>query len=156
MKKIGLALVAIILMGCGGSGAVAADKVPYKVEQSRVGGNARLTITSLEDKLEIMGIVINRGNCISQIQSNYDFPEKGKTTIIVVGSKDGGGLELWGHNDKNKWGVLKKAPLRDFFDVTGYKLELSFGRKLIYNLKCSEVLEVEIETDKGTWTSTFQ
>ena len=147
MKKLSLALVAAVLIGCGSEGDKTTDKAPLEVQARR----GAVIITSLEDGLRIHSVVVNRGNCGTSW--NFYSKDLGYRFWFRM-RKDKKSVEVSNLKDIQKSETLS---LEDFYDKYGTdkRLEINFGDKGVFGADC-DPLETQIETNKGTWSFSFR
>lgn len=150
MTKLSLALAAAILIGCGSEGAKAADKAPLEV-QARSG---EVIITSLEEGLKIYNMVVNRGNCGTSWKV---YSKDGEYLFKFDAKKNENSVEV---KERKYDKTIETLPMLDFYDKYGKDnaLELNFGKviKISWFWSSCDPIEVEIETNKDTWTFSFR
>ncbi len=151
-KLLGASCLALYLAGCGNGGG---GESP--VEMS-VNSEGEFQISSRVDSVTIQGVKLNRGNCavsfvpIEAFQASVLIPI---TPISMQDCKDMAGFyELLNQKERvanieNRISQLKQK---------GVMMEpqtLKFGESLKGTSQGCNIIEAEIQTDKGTWTFNF-
>ncbi len=149
-KLLGASCLALYLAGCGNSGG---GESP--VEMS-VNSKGEFKISSKVDSVTIQGVKLNRGNCAVNF-----VPEEALglfTPSILISIKDFKDMasvyEMLGQKEvvadmQNKISQLKQK---------GVMMEpqtLKFGEKIEGISQGCDIIEAEIQTNKGTWTFNF-
>ncbi|WQT01943.1 hypothetical protein E5D97_01135 [Helicobacter pylori] len=167
-KLLGASCLVLYLVGCGSGG-----ESPVEI---RVSNNGDFQIRSKADSVTIQGIKLNRGNCVVRflpILSEYEFliqdvsdqelvsmqDLKDRVRIneeIIRGKKayydpgfDFPHEEKKSAHMKNRLSQLKKK------GVMMESQTLKFGESLNGYSRGCDIIEAEIQTDKGTWTFNF-
>ncbi len=150
-KLLGASCLALYLAGCGNSGG---GESP--VEMS-VNSKGEFKISSKVDSVTIQGVKLNRGNCAVNF-----VPEEALglfTPSILISIKDFKDMasvyEMLGQKEvvadmQNKISQLKQK---------GVMMEpqtLKFGEKIEGISQGCDIIEAEIQTDKGAWTFNFK
>ncbi|WRC81334.1 hypothetical protein E5K90_07685 [Helicobacter pylori] len=151
-KLLGASCLALCLVGCGNGGG---GESP--VEMS-VNSKGEFQISSKVDSVTIQGVKLNRGNCavnfvpeetlalftpISILISIQDFKDMASVYKMFGVQKEGLA------NIENKISQLEQK---------GVMMEtqtLKFGEKREGISQGCDIIEAEIQTDKGTWTFNF-
>ena len=148
MKKfLSVVCLAALFVGCGSeANADSCPDIEIQIGSGPKycfnGGNNRtncVIIQSKEDNLQINNLIINRGNC------NYaKYREPSGYTHFVSGTKT--------DEEKLRQEGVTKEMLLDFFGEPW-----NFGRRDWVGMNCNwqSVLEVTVETNKGTCTYKF-
>ena len=159
MKTLSLILIAALMIGCSGAededgvgdgASQASDKVPFEVEKRddrTRAGFVSVFITSLENDLRISNAMVNRGNCRvhwSNEDDVYFFKfDTDKDKSIVKVSNNGRDVET--------------ISLKDFYVKYGADkaLKIDFGNTEQFFAFCDPI-EIQIDTNKGSWTYSFR
>ncbi|MGL2616968.1 hypothetical protein ACQJ5W_07600 [Helicobacter pylori] len=162
-KLLGASCLALCLVGCGNSGG---GESP--VEMS-VNSKGEFQISSRVDSVTIQGVKLNRGNCAVNFATEEVFENIVAlglvTPISIQNLKDLISIQDF----KNMASVYKmlgdqKKALADIenkisqLEQKGVMMEpqtLKFGEKREGVSQRCDIIEAEIQTDKGTWTFNF-
>ncbi|WRC38746.1 hypothetical protein E5L21_06910 [Helicobacter pylori] len=151
-KLLGASCLALCLVGC--------ENGESPVEMS-VNSNGGFSISSRVDSVTIQGVKLNRGNCaVNFVPAEEAFLMgflRQMTSISIQDFKDmasvykvlGSGFQNELANMENKISQLKQK---------GLMMEpqtLKFGESLKGISQGCNIIEAEIQTDKGTWTFNF-
>ncbi len=158
-KLLGASCLALYLVGCGGGGG---GESPVEMSANSEG---EFQISSKADSVTIQGVKLNRGNCVVSFVSEEEMVQREGFAILT--------------------GVLPITPfsMQDFKDMASiYKLlnqkervanienkisqleqkgvmmepqTLKFGESLKGTSQGCDIIEAEIQTDKGSWTFNF-
>ncbi|MFT2606187.1 hypothetical protein [Helicobacter pylori] len=154
-KLLGASCLALCLVGCGSGGG---GESPVEI---RVSNNSDFQISSKVDSVTIQGVKLNRGNCVVNFVPIEEAVQMGFlilsqiTPISVQDFKDMASVykELDQKervaNIENKISQLKQK---------GVMMEpqtLKFGEKIEGISQGCDIIEAEIQTDKGAWTFDF-
>ncbi|MFT2697153.1 hypothetical protein ACMWPR_07220 [Helicobacter pylori] len=152
-KLLGASCLALYLVGCGSGGGA---ESPVEI---RVSNNSDFQISSKADSVTIQGVKLNRGNCVVKF-----LPADQIGSLLILGLvtpismqdfKDMASVykELDQKervaNIENKISQLKQK---------GVMMEpqtLKFGEKIKGFSQGCDIIEAEIQTDKGAWTFNF-
>ncbi len=142
-KLLGASCLALYLVGCGSGGGA---ESPVEI---RVSNNGDFQIRSRADSVTIQGVKLNRGNCVvnfSQVSyrsiSMQDFKDEASTYEYI--------------KDKEKLADMQNKISQ--LEQKGVMMEpqtLKFGENLKGISKGCNIIEAEIQTDKGSWTFNF-
>ncbi|WQS60034.1 hypothetical protein KVC62_06750 [Helicobacter pylori] len=151
-KLLGASCLALYLVGCGSGGSAESP-----IEMS-VNSKGEFQISSRVDSVTIQGVKLNRGNCavnfvpeetlalftpISILISIQDFKDMASVYKMFGVQKEGLA------NIENKISQLEQK---------GVMMEpqtLKFGEKREGISQGCDIIEAEIQTNKGTWTFNF-
>ncbi len=142
-KLLGASCLALYLVGCG-SGGGAESPVEMIANSEGV-----FQISSKADSVTIQGVKLNRGNCVvrfSQVSyrsiSMQDFKDEAREYEYIKDKKSLAEMQ-------NKISQLEQK---------GVMMEpqtLKFGENLKGISQGCNIIEAEIQTDKGAWTFNF-
>ncbi len=142
-KLLGVSCLALYLVGCGSDGGA---ESPVEMSANSEG---EFQISSKADSVTIQGVKLNRGNCVvsfSQVSyrsiSMQDFKDEASVYKEFVQKERVANIE-------NKISQLEQK---------GVMMEpqtLKFGEKIEGISQGCNIIEAEIQTDKGTWTFNF-
>ncbi|GAA8719642.1 hypothetical protein HpBT351_14670 [Helicobacter pylori] len=152
-KLLGTSCLALYLMGCGSGGGV---ESPVEMTSNNKG---EFQISSKADSVTIQGVKLNRGNCVVNF-----VPVDQMSGLLILG-------------------LITPISMQDFKDVAsaykelgqkervanienkisqleqnGVMMEpqtLKFGEKIKGISQGCDIIEAEIQTDKGAWTFNF-
>ncbi|GAA8020583.1 hypothetical protein JP0557_14770 [Helicobacter pylori] len=154
-KLLGASCLALYLMGCGSGGGT---ESPVEI---RVSNNGDFQISSKVDSVTIQGVKLNRGNCVvnfvprETLEMSIFIPI---TSIIPISMQDlkdmAGTYKVFNQKERvanieNRISQLKQK---------GVMMEaqtLKFGEKIKGISQGCDIIEAEIQTDKGAWTFNF-
>ncbi|WP_231180805.1 hypothetical protein [Helicobacter pylori] len=169
-KLLGASYLALYLMGCGSGGGA---ESPVEI---RVSNNGDFQIRSKADSVTIQGVKFNRSNCVVRFgffSSEYPFEIEDASNQELVSMQDlkdiirnnekiieyektnyGSGFDFLREekrlaNIKDRLSQLKRK---------GVMMEpqtLKFGENLSGRSRECDIIEAEIQTDKGTRTFNF-
>ncbi|GAA8194465.1 hypothetical protein HpDR15_13870 [Helicobacter pylori] len=144
-KLLGASCLALYLAGCGNGESPVGMSVNSKGE---------FQISSKVDSVTIQGVKLNRGNCA------VNFAPSGATLISIQDLKDMASVYKIFKNDQ----VDQKKTLANIenkisqLEQKGVMMEpqaLKFGEKIKGFSQGCDIIETEIQTDKGAWTFNF-
>ena len=119
------------------------QECPYKAaSQSDNNGNTVITLTAIVDSLTIHNVSVNRGNCLAIRPADVD--------IMIIGEDP----------------ILKEFRARKISEAEFVKkvnekysprlaAKLGFGDTLKVAIAACKLLEIRVETDQGSWTTSF-
>ncbi|GAA7719181.1 hypothetical protein JP0160_11510 [Helicobacter pylori] len=155
-KLLGASCLALYLVGCGSGGG---GESPVEIEKND--SNSTLKIISKVDSVTIQGVKLNRGNCVvnfvprETLEMSIFIPI---TSIIPISMQDlkdmAGTYKVFNQKERvanieNRISQLKQK---------GVMMEaqtLKFGEKIKGISQGCDIIEAEIQTDKGAWTFNF-
>ncbi len=136
-KLLGASCLALYLVGCGSGG-----ESPVEIS---VYNNGDFQILSKADSVTIQGVKLNRGNCVVHFKSEPMSIEDLKNEESFMGM-----LDMPVGETENRISQLKQK---------GVMMEpqtLKFGEKIEGISQGCDIIEAEIQTDKGAWTFNFK
>ncbi|GAA7251665.1 hypothetical protein HpCK37_14380 [Helicobacter pylori] len=154
-KLLGTSCLALYLVGCGSGGG---NESPVEMIANSEG---EFQISSKADSVTIQGVKLNRGNCVVNFVPVEEAVQMGLlilsqiTPISMQDFKDMASVykELDQKervaNIENKISQLKQK------GVMMESQTLKFGESLSGRSRECDIIEAEIQTDKGTWTFNF-
>ncbi|PUD78309.1 hypothetical protein C2R72_04015 [Helicobacter pylori] len=135
-KLLGVSCLALYLAGCGGGGESPVEMTVYN--------NGDFQIRSEVDSVTIQGVKLNRDNCVVRFKGGAMSIEDLKNEESFMGM-----LDMPVGKTENRISQLKQK---------GVMMEpqtLKFGEKIEGISQGCDIIEAEIQTDKGTWTFNF-
>ncbi|GAA8028907.1 hypothetical protein HpMS70_15730 [Helicobacter pylori] len=155
-KLLGASCLALYLVGCGSGGG---GESPVEIEKNDF--NSTLKIISKVDSVTIQGVKLNRGNCVvnfvprETLEMSIFIPI---TSIIPISMQDlkdmAGTYKVFNQKERvanieNRISQLKQK------GVMMEPQSLKFGESLKGISEGCNIIEAEIQTDKGAWTFNF-
>ncbi|GHS15439.1 hypothetical protein JP0116_14150 [Helicobacter pylori] len=137
-KLLGASCLALYLVGCGSSGV---GESPVEI---RVSNNGDFQIRSKADSVTIQGVKLNRGNCVVNFKGGPMSIEDLKNAESFMGM-----LDMPMGETENRISQLEQK------GVMMESQTLKFGESLKGISKGCNIIEAEIQTDKGAWTFNF-
>ncbi|WRA23222.1 hypothetical protein KVK48_07405 [Helicobacter pylori] len=135
-KLLGASCLALYLAGCGSGGESPVEMTVYN--------NGDFQIRSEVDSVTIQGVKLNRGNCVVRFKGGAMSIEDLKNEESFMGM-----LDMPVGKTENRISQLKQK---------GVMMEpqtLKFGEKIEGISQGCDIIEAEIQTDKGAWTFNF-
>ncbi|GHS56483.1 hypothetical protein VN1171_12980 [Helicobacter pylori] len=143
-KLLGAGCLALYLVGCGNGES--------PIEMS-VNSNGGFSISSRVDSVTIQGVKLNRGNCAVNFVSEETLGLV--TPISIQDFKDMASVyEILGY-DKKRADMQNKISQLEQKGLMMKPQALKFGESLKGISQGCDIIEVEIQTNKGTWTFNF-
>ncbi|GAA7620074.1 hypothetical protein HpBhutan227_02550 [Helicobacter pylori] len=142
-KLLGASCLALYLVGCGSGGS---GESPVEISKNSKG---EFQISSKADSVTIQGVKLNRGNCV------VSFSQVSYRSISMQDFKDEAS-EYEYIKDKKKLAEMQNKISQ--LEQKGVMMEpqtLKFGESLKGISQGCNIIEAEIQTDKGTWTFNF-
>ncbi len=155
-KLLGASCLALYLVGCGSGGG---GESPVEIEKND--SNSTLKIISKVDSVTIQGVKLNRGNCVvnfvprETLEMSIFIPI---TSIIPISMQDLKDMASVYKTLNNKERVANIENRISQLKQKGVMMEpqsLKFGEKIEGISQGCDIIEAEIQTDKGTWTFNF-
>ncbi|GAA9221572.1 hypothetical protein MPG02_00450 [Helicobacter pylori] len=137
-KLLGTSCLALCLVGCGSGGG---GESPVEI---RVSNNGDFQIRSKADSVTIQGVKLNRGNCVVNFKGGPMSIEDLKNAESFMGM-----LDMPMGETENRISQLEQK------GVMMESQTLKFGESLKGISKGYNIIEAEIQTDKGAWTFNF-
>ncbi|WRB59466.1 hypothetical protein KVE77_06905 [Helicobacter pylori] len=135
---MGASCLALYLVGCGSGGG---GESPVEI---RVSNNGDFQIRSKADSVTIQGVKLNRGNCVVNFKGGPMSIEDLKNAESFMGM-----LDMPMGETENRISQLEQK------GVMMESQTLKFGESLKGISKGYNIIEAEIQTDKGAWTFNF-
>ncbi|GAA7729882.1 hypothetical protein HpMMM95_15130 [Helicobacter pylori] len=170
-KLLGASCLVLYLVGCGNGGG---GESPVEMSKNSKG---EFQIRSKADSVTIQGVKLNRGNCVVnfipseeaiQIGALSQMDALGQIAILSQLSQFNQITPISMQDFKDMASVYKgldnKEKLADMqnkisqLEQKGVMMEsqtLKFGESLKGTSQGCDIIEAEIQTNKGTWTFTF-
>lgn len=155
-RLLGASCLALYLVGCGSGGG---GESPVEIEKND--SNSTLKIISKVDSVTIQGVKLNRGNCVvnfvprETLEMSIFIPI---TSIIPISMQDlkdmADTYKVFNQKERvanieNRISQLKQK------GVMMEPQSLKFGESLKGISEGCNIIEAEIQTDKGAWTFNF-
>ncbi|WP_120957515.1 hypothetical protein [Helicobacter pylori] len=137
-KLLGASCLALYLVGCGGGGG---GESPVEIS---IYNNGDFQILSKVDSVTIQGVKLNRGNCVVRFKGGVMSIEDLKNEESFMGM-----LDMPVGETENRISQLKQK------GVMMESQTLKFGEKIEGISQGCDIIEAEIQTDKGSWTFNF-
>ncbi len=151
-KLLGAIYLALYLAGCGGSGS---GESPVEMSVNSEGG---FQISSRVDSVTIQGVKLNRGNCAVNfvpVETLDLFALALVTPISIQDFKDMASVYKI-FNQKESANIENKISQLEQKGVMMEPQTLKFGEKRKGFSQGCDIIEAEIQTDKGAWTFNFK
>ncbi|WQV44359.1 hypothetical protein KVM66_07215 [Helicobacter pylori] len=157
-KLLGASCLALYLVGCGNGGG---GESP--VEMS-VNSKGEFSISSKVDSVTIQGVKLNRGNCavnfvpVGELDLFLMGAILSKTTLISIQDLKDMASAYKTFEDDQKERLANIANKISQLEQKGVMMEpqvLKFGEKREGISQGCDIIEAEIQTDKGAWTFNF-
>ncbi len=137
-KLLGASCLVLYLVGCGSGGG---GESPVEI---RVSNNGDFQIRSKADSVTIQGVKLNRGNCVVNFKGGPMSIEDLKNAESFMGM-----LDMPMGETENRISQLEQK------GVMMESQTLKFEESLKGISKGYNIIEAEIQTDKGAWTFNF-
>ncbi len=163
-KLLGTSCLALYLVGCGSGGG---GESPVEMIANSKG---EFQIKSKVDSVTIQGVKLNRGNCVVNfVPEEKAFQMAALSQIIPIPMQDLKDMAPIPMQDLKDMASLYKE-LNNKESVANIENEISqlkqkgvmmepktlkFGEKIESISQGCDIIEAEIQTDKGTWTFNF-
>ncbi|GAA7095453.1 hypothetical protein Kyoto51B_14520 [Helicobacter pylori] len=142
-------------MGCGSGGG---GESPVEI---RVSNNGDFQISSKVDSVTIQGVKLNRGNCVVNFVPVEEAVQMGLlilsqiTPISVQDFKDMASVYKEFDQKERVANIENRISQLKQKGVMMEPQTLKFGEKIEGISQGCDIIEAEIQTDKGTWTFNF-
>ncbi|GAA9577196.1 hypothetical protein HpHA54_14780 [Helicobacter pylori] len=149
-KLLGASCLVLYLAGCGSGGG---GESPVEI---RVSNNGDFQIRSKADSVTTQGIKLNRGNCVVNFVPVREMIQMGVlsqiTPISVQDFKDMASVYKLSNQKERVANIENKISQLKQKGVMMEPQTLKFGESLKGISQGCDIIEAEIQTDKGTWT----
>ncbi|PUD76900.1 hypothetical protein [Helicobacter pylori] len=142
-KLLGASCLALCLVGCGNGGG---GESPIEMIANSEGA---FQIDSKADRVTIQGVKFNRGNCVVSFSQIY------ARAISIQDFKDEASMYEYIKDKKNLAEIQNKISQLEQKGVMMESQTLKFGESLKGISQGCNIIETEIQTDKGSWTFNF-
>ncbi|UOR75019.1 hypothetical protein [Helicobacter pylori] len=152
-KLLGTSCLALYLVGCGSGGG---GESPVEIEKNDF--NSTLKIISKADSVTIQGVKLNRGNCVVNFVLVRETVQGALSQITPISMQDFKDMASVYEGLNNKERVANIENKISQLKQKGVMMEpqaLKFGESLKGISKGCNIIEAEIQTDKGAWTFNF-
>ncbi|GAA8692656.1 hypothetical protein oki288_14760 [Helicobacter pylori] len=154
-KLLGASCLVLYLMGCGSGGGT---ESPVEI---RVSNNGDFQISSKVDSVTIQGVKLNRGNCVVNFVPVEEAVQMGLlilsqiTPISMQDFKDMASVYKEFDQKERVANIENKISQLKQKGVIIEPQTLKFGEKIKGISQGCDIIEAEIQTDKGAWTFNF-
>ncbi|GAA6806462.1 hypothetical protein BTM505_13430 [Helicobacter pylori] len=142
-KLLGASCLALYLVGCGSGGGA---ESPVKMTANSEGD---FQISSKVDSVTIQGVKLNRGNCV------VSFSQVSYRPISIQDFKDEASAYEYVKDKKKLADMQNKISQLEQKGMMMEPQTLKFGEKIKGFSQGCDIIEAEIQTDKGAWTFNF-
>ncbi|NHB29757.1 hypothetical protein EXS94_07395 [Helicobacter pylori] len=153
-KLLGASCLALYLVGCGSGGSAESP-----IEMS-VNSKGEFQIDSKADSVTIQGVKLNRGNCAVNFVPVREAVQMGVlsqiTPISMQDFKDMASVYKEFDQKEKLASIENKISQLEQKGVMMEPQTLKFGEKREGISQGCDIIEAEIQTDKGTWTFNFK
>ncbi|WP_100976484.1 hypothetical protein [Helicobacter pylori] len=151
-KLLGASCLALYLVGCGSGGG---GESPVEMSANSEG---EFQIDSKADSVTIQGVKLNRGNCVVRFVPIEAFQASVLIPITPISMQDFKDMADFYEVFENKERLAHMQNKISQLKQKGVMMEpqtLKFGESLKGTSQGCNIIEAEIQTDKGTWTFNF-
>ncbi len=152
-KLLGASCLALYLVGCGSGGGA---ESPVEMTANNKG---EFQISSKADSVTIQGVKLNRGNCVVNFVPVREAVQMGVlsqiTPISMQDFKDMASVYKLLNQKERLANIENKISQLEQKGVMMEPQTLKFGEKIEGISQGCDIIEAEIQTDKGTWTFNF-
>ncbi len=152
-KLLGVSCLALYLVGCGSGGGA---ESPVEMTANNKG---EFQISSKADSVTIQGVKLNRGNCVVNFVPVREAVQMGVlsqiTPISMQDFKDMASVYKEFDQKERVANIENKISQLEQKGVMMEPQTLKFGEKIEGISQGCNIIEAEIQTDKGTWTFNF-
>ncbi|MFP6165629.1 hypothetical protein ACLGBL_06685 [Helicobacter pylori] len=143
-KLLSASCLALYLVGCGNGGS---SESPIEMTANSEGA---FQIDSKADSVTIQGVKLNRGNCVVSFSQVY------ARSISIQDFKDMASFyKMFGAQKEGLADIENKISQLEQKGVMMEPQTLKFGESLKGTSQGCNIIEAEIQTDKGAWTFNF-
>ncbi len=154
-KLLGASCLALYLVGCG-SGGGGGGESPVEMTANSKG---EFQISSKADSVTIQGVKLNRGNCVVNFVPVREAVQMGVlsqiTPISMQDFKDMASVYKEFDQKERVANIENKISQLEQKGVMMESQTLKFGEKIEGISQGCNIIEAEIQTDKGSWTFNF-
>ncbi len=151
-KLLGASCLALYLVGCGSGGGA---ESPVEMTANSKG---EFQISSKADSVTIQGVKLNRGNCVVNFVSVEKIDVLFLSPITPISMQDFKDMASVYKEFDQKERVANIENKISQLEQKGVMMEpqtLKFGEKIEGISQGCDIIEAEIQTDKGAWTFNF-
>ncbi|WP_231206974.1 hypothetical protein [Helicobacter pylori] len=152
-KLLGASCLVMYLVGCGSGGGT---ESPVEISKNSKG---EFQISSKADSVTIQGVKLNRGNCVVNFVLVREAVQMGVlsqiTPIPMQDLKDMASVYKEFNNKERVANIENKISQLKQKGVMMEPQTLKFGEKIEGISQGCDIIEEEIQTDKGAWTFNF-
>ncbi|GAA8998947.1 hypothetical protein Taitung15_14840 [Helicobacter pylori] len=152
-KLLGASCLVLYLVGCGSGGGA---ESPVEISKNSEG---EFQINSKVDSVTIQGVKLNRGNCVVNFVPVREAVQMGVlsqiTPISMQDFKDMASVYEGFNNKERVANIENKISQLKQKGVMMEPQTLKFGEKIEGFSQGCDIIEAEIQTDKGGWTFNF-
>ncbi|WRB30198.1 hypothetical protein KVL48_07385 [Helicobacter pylori] len=151
-KLLGASCLALCLVGCWGGGG---GESPVEMTANSEGV---FLIQSKADSVTIQGVKLNRGNCVVNFVSVEEIDVLFLSLITPISMQDFKDMASVYKVSINKERLADLQNKISQLEQKGVMMEpqtLKFGEKIKGISQGCDIIEAEIQTNKGTWTFNF-
>ncbi|GAA8181609.1 hypothetical protein HpBT138_14280 [Helicobacter pylori] len=149
-KLLGASCLALYLVGCGSG-----SESPVEMSANSEG---KFQISSKADSVTIQGVKLNRGNCVVNFVSVEEIDVLFLSLITPISMQDFKDMASVYKEFDQKERVANIENKISQLEQKGVIMEpqtLKFGEKIKGISQGCDIIEAEIQTDKGAWTFNF-
>ncbi len=153
-KLLGASCLVLYLVGCG-SGGGGGGESPVEMTANSKG---EFQISSKADSVTIQGVKLNRGNCVVNFVSVEKIDVLFLSPITPISMQDFKDMASVYKEFDQKERVANIENKISQLEQKGVMMEpqtLKFGEKIEGISQGCDIIEAEIQTDKGAWTFNF-
>ncbi len=152
-KLLGASCLVLYLVGCGSDGGA---ESPVEMSANSEG---EFQISSKADSVTIQGVKLNRGNCVVSFVPVREAVQMGVlsqiTPISMQDFKDMASVYKEFDQKERVANIESKISQLEQKGVMMESQTLKFGEKIEGISQGCNIIEAEIQTDKGSWTFNF-
>ncbi len=152
-KLLGASCLVLYLVGCGSDGGA---ESPVEMSANSKG---EFQISSKADSVTIQGVKLNRGNCVVSFVPVREAVQMGVlsqiTPISMQDFKDMASVYKEFDQKERVANIENKISQLEQKGVMMESQTLKFGEKIEGISQGCNIIEAEIQTDKGSWTFNF-
>ncbi|GAA8812816.1 hypothetical protein HpRN110_14490 [Helicobacter pylori] len=152
-KLLGASCLALYLVGCGSGGS---GESPVEMSANSKG---EFQISSKADSVTIQGVKLNRGNCVVNFVPVREAVQMGVlsqiTPISMQDFKDMASVYKEFDQKERVANIENKISQLKQKGVMMEPQTLKFGEKIEGISQGCDIIEAEIQTNKGSWTFNF-